>query len=85
MNSGGLLDQPTTRQRYLREQSQARYLRRPDAYPIEDQTIRGEIGVIESFRIIVSESMPRDRMLVVPGGERKIEPDGSFVIFLHSL
>lgn len=48
----------TPRGRYLLDQSRARYLRRPDAYPIEQQTIRGELVEIESFRFIISPRLP---------------------------
>lgn len=87
MSGGGLLDAPTARQLYLREQSQARYLRRPDAYPIEGQLITGEIGMIESFRFIVSPykvDMARRPMLAEPE-KPCAKPSDLFLILMHRL
>lgn len=44
----------TPRGRYLREQSRARYDRRADAYQGNAAQLTGELGRIESFRIILS-------------------------------
>jgi hypothetical protein len=65
---GGLLDPPTARQRYLREQSLARYRRRPDAYPPGDELLRGELGHVDSFRFIQAKPLPDPSRLVIIGG-----------------
>lgn len=51
---GSMFEPPTAHQRYLREESLARYLRRPDAYPFGEHVLRGELGVIENIRFIIS-------------------------------
>lgn len=53
---GSLFDKLTIeppRARYIREQSEARYRRRPDAYVAP--LLCGEVGRCEGFRIIISE------------------------------
>lgn len=43
----------TPRQRYIRAQSEARYLRRNDAYGLTPPIV-GEIGIVEGFRFVTS-------------------------------
>lgn len=55
---GGLLDPLTPQQRYLQEQSRARYRRRPDAYPAGQEQLKGELGYVDGFRFITSPVLP---------------------------
>lgn len=76
-SGGGLLDPQTARQRYLVEQSRARYHRRPDAYlPGEEPHFTGELGHIDSFRFIMSppiESTAAELALKMKAGADRLE------------
>lgn len=50
---GATLDRLTPRGRWLLEQSRTRFERRPDAYLSTKPMFPGEIGQIDSFRVIV--------------------------------
>lgn len=52
---GDLLDPLTPRQRYVSDQSRARYLRRPDAYA--EGVLTGEIGSFENVRFVTSTAV----------------------------
>lgn len=69
-SGGGLLDPQTPRQRYLVEQSRARYRRRPDAYPAGEEVLKGELGHIDSFRFIMDAPVPDVILLDTMPGAR---------------
>lgn len=84
-SGGGLFDPPTARQRYLVEQSRARYRRRPDAYaPGQDPQLLGEFGMIESFQFITSPADVYDNPIDRAFQEAYCTGTGSYVAFAHT-